>query len=104
MMGYSKSSIDGTLETAALGEAKLDSTILSASNCQINGIYLTVNHYEAINNSNNYSKLHPFLDDGHIMPGLFKDADISNMIKIRLEHSNALDSRSERSAFLKFPF
>ena len=103
-MPNSVQTLDEKLETAVLGEGKLDSTILSTSKYQINGIYLSVNHYEAISNSNNYSKLQLFLDDGHILSGLFKDEDISKMIKLRLEHSNALALLPERSAFLKFPF
>ena len=109
-MQNSVQTLDRTLESAVviepavLNEAKLDRKILSTSKYQINGIYLSVNHYEAISNSNNCSKLQSFIDDRHILPELFKDKDISKMIKLRLEHSNALGLRSERSDFLKFQF
>jgi len=103
-MPDSVQTLDRTFEAAALGEGKLDSIILSTSNYHSYGAYISIRHYEALCNSNNYSKLQPFLDDGHILSGLFKDKDISKMIKTRLEHSNVLDSRVERSAFLKFPF
>jgi len=103
-MPNSVQTLDRTLEAAVLGKGKLDSTILSTSNYERAGAYVAICHHEAICNSNAYAKLQPFLDDGRIQSGLFKDEDISKMIKIRLEHGNMLDSRSERSAFLKFSF